>query len=89
MGSKGTVDSVGDGEVGVKWGDGSVSEPPHPLSAVYPYDFGDRPTPKATRYSFTVFFKKKGLKRKRSQSTLLFIHIDITNATQQTQTPTS
>lgn len=59
----GIVKTIADNRVEVEWPGKKVSD--HKISEIHPYEFTERPTPKATRYSATVFFEKKAPKRKR------------------------
>ena len=65
----GKVRSIEGDVVEVQWpGPGKqVQVSHHPISDIHPYEFAERPTPKATRYSITVFFADKNTKKRKRQ----------------------
>ena len=63
----GAVESINGDKAVVVWPGKRKEVSELMLSDLSPYVFSERPTPKATRYSFTVFFGTKGAKKRKRE----------------------
>ena len=65
----GKVRSIVGDDVEVQWpGPGKQVEVSYyPIKDIHPYEFAERPTPKAARYRITVFFADKNTKKRKRQ----------------------
>ena len=63
----GVVESISGDKVMVRWPGKREKVSQLMRKDLSPYVFSERPTPKGTRYSFTVFFGTKGAKKRKRE----------------------